>query len=202
MMLLVILAALGGYMFGAVPFGLVLAHKFGLGDIRSIGSGNIGATNVLRTGHKTAAALTLALDSGKGAVVVLLLRFIDADALSLAVGGGFCVLGHCYPIWLGMRGGKGVATGLGVFLAFNPLAGIIICGVWLTVAVLLRYSSLAALVAYLAAPFIFARVFHDPQPIIITAGLLALLILWRHRANIVRLFTGNETRIKIFWRKS
>ena len=201
-MLLIILAALGGYVIGAIPFGLVLTHKFGLGDIRGIGSGNIGATNVLRTGHKTAAALTLVLDSGKGALVVLLLRFIGADALVLAVGGGFCVLGHCYPMWLEFRGGKGVATGLGVFLAFNAGAGIIICGVWLMVAVLLRYSSLAALVAYLAAPFIFARVFHDPQSFTITAGLLALLILWRHRANIVRLFTGNETRIKIFWRKS
>ena len=201
-MLLLVLAALGGYMVGAIPFGLVLAHKFGLGDIRGIGSGNIGATNVLRTGHKTAAALTLVLDSGKGALVVLLLRFIGADALVLAVGGGFCVLGHCYPMWLEFRGGKGVATGLGVFLAFNPLAGIIICGVWLMVAVLLRYSSLAALAAYLAAPLIFARVFHDPQSITITAALLALLILWRHRANIVRLFAGSETRINIFWRKS
>ena len=201
-MLLLVLAALGGYMVGAIPFGLVLAHKFGLGDIRGIGSGNIGATNVLRTGHKTAAALTLVLDSGKGALVVLLLRFIGADALVLAVGGGFCVLGHCYPMWLEFRGGKGVATGLGVFLAFNPLAGIIICGIWLMVAVLLRYSSLAALAAYLAAPLIFARVFHDPQSFTITAALLALLILWRHRANIVRLFAGSETRINIFWRKS
>ena len=201
-MILLVLAALGGYMVGTIPFGLVLAHRFGLGDIRGIGSGNIGATNVLRTGHKTAAALTLALDSCKGAVVVLLLRFIDADALSLAVGGGFCVLGHCYPIWLGLRGGKGVATGLGVFLAFNLWTGLIICGVWLLVALLFRYSSLAALISYLSAPLIFWVVFDAPQPITITAMLMAMLILWRHRANIARLFTGSEARINIFWRKS
>lgn len=201
-MLLLVLAALGGYVIGAIPFGLVLTHKFGLGDIRGIGSGNIGATNVLRTGHKTAAALTLVLDSGKGALVVLLLRFIGADALALAIGGGFCVLGHCYPMWLEFRGGKGVATGLGVFLTFNIFAGLAICGVWLLAALLFRYSSLAALLSYLAAPLIFALVFDAPQPIIITAILLALLIFWRHRANIVRLFAGSEARINIPWRKS
>jgi glycerol-3-phosphate acyltransferase PlsY len=185
------------YLVGAIPFGLVIARLFGLGDIRQIGSGNIGATNVLRTGNKIAAALTLLLDSGKGLLVVIIARYLSGDEMSIAIAGLFSIVGHCYPVWLGFRGGKGVATGLGVFLGFDPLIGVIICLVWLAVALLFRFSSLAAMISYISAPFLFA--FISPAPLsvamMISAGLMAILAVWRHRGNILRLLSGTEPRI-------
>jgi glycerol-3-phosphate acyltransferase PlsY len=170
---------------------------FGLGDIRQIGSGNIGATNVLRTGNKIAAALTLLLDSGKGLLVVIIARYLSEDEYSVAIAGLFSIVGHCYPVWLGFRGGKGVATGLGVFLGFDPLIGAMICLIWLAVAFIFRFSSLAAMISYISAPLLFALVSPAPLPVImvISAGLMSILAVWRHRSNIMRLLSGAEPRI-------
>jgi glycerol-3-phosphate acyltransferase PlsY len=136
--IVLMLYGLAAYLIGAIPFGLVIAKLFGLGDIRNIGSGNIGATNVLRTGNKIAAALTLLLDSGKGLFVVMIARYLNGDGNVIAITGLLSIVGHCYPIWLGFRGGKGVATGLGVFLGFHPLVGAMVCLVWLVTAFLFR----------------------------------------------------------------
>lgn len=186
------LAAILGYLLGSVPFGLLMARLFGLGDIRKIGSGNIGATNVLRTGNRLAAFLTLILDSGKGAAAVLIARAIAAeDAAQIAAFAAF--LGHCYPVWLGFRGGKGVATFLGTLLALDPLTGLAACATWLAVALLFRISSLAALLAAALSP-VWAVLLGRPEITLLTA-LLAALIWWRHRANIARLLRGAEPRI-------
>ncbi len=185
------------YLVGAIPFGLVMSRLFGLGDIRQIGSGNIGATNVLRTGNKIAAALTLLLDSGKGLLVVIIARYLSEDEYSVAIAGLFSIVGHCYPVWLGFRGGKGVATGLGVFLGFDPLIGALICLIWLAVAFIFRFSSLAAMISYISAPLLFALISPAPLPVImvISAGLMSILAVWRHRSNIMRLLSGAEPRI-------
>jgi glycerol-3-phosphate acyltransferase PlsY len=185
------------YLVGAIPFGLVMSRLFGLGDIRQIGSGNIGATNVLRTGNKIAAALTLLLDSGKGLLVVIIARYLSEDEYSVAIAGLFSIVGHCYPVWLGFRGGKGVATGLGVFLGFDPLIGALICLIWLAVAFIFRFSSLAAMISYISAPLLFALVSPAPLPVImvISAGSMSILAVWRHRSNIMRLLSGAEPRI-------
>src|ERR1700761_2970323 len=146
----ILLALIGGYALGSIPFGLVLTRLAGLGDIRKIGSGNIGATNVLRTGNKPLALAVLLLDSGKGAVAVLLAaRFGENSALAAGLG---AVLGHLYPVWLGFKGGKGVATTLGTLLALSWPVGLIACAVWLAMALIFRISSLAALTAMAAAP--------------------------------------------------
>src|SRR5271156_748841 len=182
-----------GYLFGSVPFGLLLTRLAGLGDLRRIGSGNIGATNVLRTGNKGLAALTLLLDGGKGAASVLLARGLAPDGLGadLAVlAGAAAVLGHLFPVWLGFRGGKGMATGLGVWLALAWPVGLAACATWLAVATLTRYSSLASPVAIGAAP-LYALLLADAE----RAGLgvlLAVLIILRHHTNIRRLVTGRE----------
>ena len=141
-----------GYLLGSIPFGLVLSRLAGYGDIRKIGSGNIGATNVLRTGNKLLAALTLILDSGKGAFAVLIAQQFGSDAAVLAGAGS--MLGHTFPIWLGFKGGKGVATALGVLLAISWPVGLIACATWLLVAAVLRYSSLSALVALGISPVV------------------------------------------------
>mgnify|MGYP000247545230 CR=1 FL=1 len=141
-----ILAAALGYLLGSVPFGVVITRALGLGDLRKIGSGNIGATNVLRTGHKGAALATLLLDSGKGAIAVLLARWLGGEGAAL-VAGAAAFLGHLFPVWLGFKGGKGVATFLGVMLALAWPVGIAACLTWLGVALTMRISSLAALVA-------------------------------------------------------
>ncbi len=186
------LVALASYLLGSVPFGMVLARLMGLGNLRDIGSGNIGATNVLRTGNKLAAFLTLLFDAGKGALAVLLAtRWIGADAAQLA--GLFAFLGHLFPVWLRFKGGKGVATFLGLLLAVNFWAGLAACMTWLVVAVLFRFSSLAALVAAAAAP-IWLVVFDQPA----ASGLaivLAILIWVRHGENIGRLISGRESKI-------
>ena len=184
--------AVVGYLLGSIPFGILIARVMGLGNLRSIGSGNIGATNVLRTGNKKAAFLTLVFDGGKGAVAVLIAqRFANADAVQIAAFAAF--LGHCFPVWLGFKGGKGVATFLGVLLALVWPIGIACCGTWLAVAVVLRISSLSALVAA-ASSILWAVVFGVPQFVILFAA-LAVLIFYRHSANIARLIAGTEPRI-------
>ena len=179
------------YLIGALPMGLIVARLFKLGDLRRIGSGNIGATNVLRTGNKAAAALTLLLDGGKGAVAVVIAQRFGPDMAVIAAGA--VVVGHIAPVWLLFKGGKGVATTLGVLLAIAWPVGLIACGLWLAVAGLLRYSSLAALIAICAAPG-FALVFDMPQ-IAWLAGFLAVIVTLRHGGNIVRLARGREPRI-------
>ncbi len=195
-------AALIGYLIGSIPFGLVLTRLAGLGDIRNIGSGNIGTTNVLRTGSKKLALATLLLDGGKGAVVVILANiFFTQDYAVLA--GGAAFLGHLFPIWLKFKGGKGVATFIGVMLAISWPAGILVALTWILIAVVFRISSLSALVAaamgpvYLyglsKAPFM-DTYFGDLQRIEL-AIFMAVLIYIRHHENIRRLLTGKEPRI-------
>lgn len=189
---LLAVTAVLAYLLGSVPFGLVMARLFGLGDIRAIGSGNIGATNVLRTGNKPAAALTLVLDAGKGGIAVLLARALLAEDAA-QVAGFAAFLGHCFPVYLGFRGGKGVATFLGTLLALFWPAGLAACLTWLLVAAALRISSLSALVAAALAP-VWISVLGMPQAGLVTA-LLAALIFLRHDANIKRLLKGEEPRI-------
>jgi glycerol-3-phosphate acyltransferase PlsY len=190
------LAALGGYLLGAVPFGLLLTRLAGLGDIRSIGSGNIGATNVLRTGNKKLAAATLILDGGKGAVAVLLAGLWSNEAALIAAAGA--MLGHSFPVWLGFHGGKGVATALGILLAAAWPVGIAACLTWLVVAYAFRISSLSALVAIGASP-LYGWVLVGPQ-LALAALAIAILVTVRHHANITRLLKGEEPRFS-FGRK-
>jgi glycerol-3-phosphate acyltransferase PlsY len=180
-----------GYLLGSIPFGLVLTRLAGLGDVRAIGSGNIGATNVLRTGKKGLAALTLLLDGGKGAAAYLLGAMYGPDMAVLAGGGAF--IGHLFPIWLRFRGGKGMATFLGVMLAANWPAGVLCCLTWLAVAAVLRYSSLATLVAALAGPG-YAYWLGNWQ-IMELAAFMTVLVFIRHHQNIRRLLSGSEPRI-------
>lgn len=219
-----ILFALLGYLAGSIPFGLLLTRAAGLGDIRSIGSGNIGATNVLRTGNKKLALATLLLDGAKGAVAVLIAWSLAAaivdchticasclshpglDAppsdcvrlhlvpLDVLITGMFAVLGHVFPVWLGFRGGKGVATTLGVLLAWSWPVGAIACLAWLLMAAVFRYSSLAALTALLVAPVAAVFVARDGH-LALAAALVAVLVWYRHRANIRRLLAGEEPKI-------
>ncbi len=194
----IILAALGGYLLGSIPFGLVLARAAGLGDIRQIGSGNIGATNVLRTGRKDLALATLLLDAGKAGLALLLARWLASGQpwqteIEL-VAGAAAFVGHCYPVWLGFKGGKGVATFFGVLFAGVWPLGILAGVAWLAVATMFGYSSLAALAAAAIAPIAAVIAGFEVSQIAFTA-LLAGLIFWRHRANIARLRTGTEPRI-------
>jgi glycerol-3-phosphate acyltransferase PlsY len=186
------LGALIAYLLGSVPFGLLLTKAAGLGDIRKMGSGNIGATNVLRTGRKGLAAATLLLDGGKGIAAVWLgFRFGGPDMAAIAA---LCaVLGHVFPVWLGFKGGKGVATAFGVLLGLSWPAGLAACLTWLAVAALFRYSSLAALAALLAAPF-YAWHLGTPQQAQVMALVFALS-LWTHRENVRRLLKGEESKI-------
>lgn len=189
---LLALTALLAYLLGSVPFGLVMARVFGLGDIRAIGSGNIGATNVLRTGNRLAAFLTLIGDAGKGGIAVLLARALLAeDAAQLA--GLFAFLGHCFPVFLGFKGGKGVATFLGTLLALFWPAGIAACLTWAVTAAITRISSLSALVAAVLAP-VWISLLGMPQAALVTA-LLTVLVVIRHKTNIGRLMRGEEPRI-------
>nr|WP_210730642.1 glycerol-3-phosphate 1-O-acyltransferase PlsY [Roseibacterium persicicum] len=186
------LTALAAYLLGSVPFGIVMARLFGLGDLRKIGSGNIGATNVLRTGNKLAAFLTLVLDAGKGGIAVLVARAtLGEDAAQVA---GFAAfLGHCYPVFLGFRGGKGVATFLGTLLALAWPVGLAACATWAAVAAVTRISSLSALVAAALSP-VWAFLLGRGDAVLLLV-LLAVLILLRHEANIRRLVAGTEPRI-------
>ena len=185
------LSAVVGYVLGSIPFGLLLTRMTGKGDIRDIGSGNIGATNVLRTGSKGLAALTLLLDGGKGAVAALVMGQWGSDYALLA--GLFAVVGHDFPVWLRFQGGKGVATTVGVLLALAWPVGLISCGVWLATALVFRTSSLAALVALAASPFLMVWLADGNRAVI--AALLALLAFGRHHANIRRLLKGEEPKI-------
>lgn len=187
-----VLWAVFGYLLGSIPFGLVIARALGLGDLRAIGSGNIGATNVLRTGNKPAALATLLMDSGKGAIAVLIARHFGGDGAAMLAGGA-AFLGHCFPVWLGFRGGKGVATFLGTLLALYWPLGLCACGVWLLTAVVARISSLSALLAAALSP-VFAWAMGRGD--LITVSLfMAALIFVRHRPNIARLLEGTEPRI-------
>lgn len=186
------LGLIGGYLFGSIPFGLVLCLMAGYGDIRKIGSGNIGATNVLRTGNKGLAVATLILDSIKGAIAVLLAAyFFDKHAMFGAALGA--VLGHNFPVWLNFKGGKGVATTLGTFLALSWPVGLACCAAWLVSALISRISSLSALVALALAP-IFAVTIGDPKQLHLI-GVIALLGWIRHKDNITRLLAGKEPKI-------
>ena len=182
---------LGGYLLGSVPFGVIITRLGGAGDLRSIGSGNIGATNVLRTGRKGLAAATLLLDGGKGAVAVLIAEAFAPGMGPIAAVGAF--LGHLFPVWLRFHGGKGVATFLGLALALYWPCGVMALAAWLLGAVVSRYSSVGAFSAVLATPVAAAFFFRADLALLFLA--FALVVLWRHRDNIGRLLDGTETRI-------
>jgi len=181
-----------GYVLGSIPFGLLLTSAAGLGDVRQIGSGSIGATNVLRTGNKGLAAATVLLDGGKGVIAVLLGGWL-AGRDGVLFGGIAAVAGHCFPIWLGFRGGKGVATSYGVLIAASWPVGLCAGAVWLVVAALARISSLSALVSFAAAPII-AALLADAAVVKLTL-VIAVLVFVRHHQNIRRLLAGSEPRI-------
>jgi glycerol-3-phosphate acyltransferase PlsY len=195
-----IAVAVGGYLLGSVPFGVLITRGAGVGDVRKIGSGNIGATNVLRTGRKDLALATLLLDGGKGAAAVLLVRLcfpdmIDDEKARLeAIAGGAAFLGHLYPVWLKFKGGKGVATFFGTLLAAAWPIGLLAAATWISMAFLFRISSLAALTAAALSPF-FALATDSPHAILLLCVFMAVLIFIRHRENIGRLLKGQEPKI-------
>jgi acyl phosphate:glycerol-3-phosphate acyltransferase len=189
---LTIVFSLFGYLLGSIPFGLLLTKVAGAGDIRGIGSGNIGATNVLRTGRKGLAAATLLLDGLKGAVAVMIVRALVGQDIAMLAGLA-AVLGHLFPVWLKFKGGKGVATGLGVLIAASWPIGVAACAVWLIVAAATRLSSLAALAAFASAPC--AALIVQNFSVVKLAFTIAVLVFVRHQANIRRMFAGTEPRI-------
>jgi glycerol-3-phosphate acyltransferase PlsY len=180
------------YLVGSIPFGMVITKIMGLGNLREIGSGNIGATNVLRTGNKFAAFLTLVFDAGKGAVAVLLANYIFGGTAA-QIAGLFAFLGHLYPIWLKFKGGKGVAVFLGILLAINFMAGLATCLTWLVAAIIGRVSSASALVASATAPIWLYLI--DAKSAVLMAIILAILIWAKHHENISRIVKGEEPRI-------
>jgi glycerol-3-phosphate acyltransferase PlsY len=191
----------GGYLMGSIPFGVIATRLGGAGDIRKVGSGNIGATNVLRTGRRDLAAITLIGDGGKGAVAALLAYMLAARAgapaqaqMLAALAGASAFLGHLFPVWLRFRGGKGVATYFGVMLAVAWPVGLLAGATWIAMAILLRFSSLAALTAAVLAPF-FALALQAGRPVLALAVFMAVFIFVRHRENIARLIKGQEPRI-------
>ena len=194
--MLLILLPLGGYLLGSVSSAVLVSKLMGLPDPRQSGSGNPGATNVLRLGNKPAAALTLLGDVLKGVLPVLIAKYLDADTTGIALAGLGAFLGHLFPVFFGFAGGKGVATSLGIFLALNPLIAGSQVALWALMALVFRYSSLAALVTALATPILLSWQMDDP----VLTGLgiiLAALLVFRHRANIVRLVQGNESKIQL-----
>lgn len=190
---MLLLSAVLGYLLGSIPFGILVTRAMGLGDLRSIGSGNIGATNVLRTGNKGAALATLLLDGGKGAVAVLLARWLFGGEDAAQVAGLAAFIGHLYPVWLGFRGGKGVATFLGLFLALDWRVGLLLCATWLVTAVVVRVSSIAALVA--AASVGLWIVWLTDGSLLVLSLVLTVLVYVRHRENLKRLKAGTEPKI-------
>ncbi|MHA6722165.1 glycerol-3-phosphate 1-O-acyltransferase PlsY [Sphingomonas sp. RS2018] len=184
-------ALAAGYLLGSIPFGVLLTRAAGAGDLRTIGSGNIGATNVLRTGRKGLAAATLFLDGFKGWLAVALVAWLLPGQEQLAAAAAF--IGHCYPVWLRFRGGKGVATLMGIALALHWPVGLVYAAVWLSMLALTRVSSLAGISAAIGAP-VAAAVF-DRFDLVVLLLTLALLVIWKHRANIDRLLSGTEPRI-------
>ena len=193
----ILICVVVGYLCGSIPFGLILTKMAGGGDIRTIGSGNIGATNVLRTGRKSLAAATLILDAAKGAfsifiVSLFLSKAVLADAY-LGLAGVSAVIGHCYPVWLKFSGGKGVATGLAVITMLSPISGILFIATWILIAYIMKYSSLAALTAF-ASSSISALILENNE-ISIAIIFITLLTFFRHTENIKRLLSGEESRI-------
>ena len=194
--MLLILLPLGGYFLGSVSSAVLVSKLMGLPDPRQSGSGNPGATNVLRLGNKPAAALTLLGDVLKGVLPVLIAKYLDADTTGIALAGLGAFLGHLFPVFFGFAGGKGVATSLGIFLALNPLIAGSQVAVWALMALVFRYSSLAALVTALATPILLFWQMDDP--VLTGFGIiLAALLVFRHRANIARLVQGNESKIQL-----
>lgn len=191
---LALIAFFGAYLSGSVPYGLILTKLAGMGDIRQSGSGNIGATNVLRVGGKKLAILTLLLDALKGAVPVLVAKQFHMDYAVLAAFGA--LIGHLFPVWLKFKGGKGVAVAVGVIFALSPLLGLSLVAVWLAVAIISKYSSLSALVACGLAPFLAGMITRDAQ-ITATVFALALIIIIKHHENIRRLINGTESKINL-----
>jgi glycerol-3-phosphate acyltransferase PlsY len=186
-----LLALAGGYLLGSIPFAYLVTQAFGLGDIRQVGSGNVGTTNVLRTGNKLATALTLIGDVGKGVVAVLIAKqYGDVPAMAAALG---AFAGHCFPVWLNFKGGKGIATCLGILAALSWPVALLAFGTWLVTTAIGRISSLSALVAAVASPVYMA--FFGPWPYTVGAAILAALIFVTHRENIARLMKGEEPRI-------
>ena len=179
------------YLLGSIPFGILVSKVFGLGNLRDIGSGNIGATNVLRTGNKLAALITLILDSLKGVLVVVVARFISEDAAITA--SIFVIIGHIYPVWLRFSGGKGVATFIGAILALSFVTGLLVCFIWIIIALVFRYSSLSAIVSSASAP-IGVFLFYDNEALVVTL-FMTVLIWYRHKDNIRRLIDGSEAKI-------
>lgn len=184
-------AILLGYLLGSIPFGVLLTRWSGAGDLRQIGSGNIGATNVLRTGRKGLAAATLLLDLAKGAAAVLLAGWLLPGTAVLAGMGAF--LGHCYPVWLRFKGGKGVATLMGIVVALHWPSGLVYAAVWLGLLGALRISSLAGMTAAISAPV--SAAFWGRIDLVLLLLALAMIVLWKHRENIERLLNGTEPRI-------
>jgi glycerol-3-phosphate acyltransferase PlsY len=199
------LFAVGGYLLGSIPFGVILTRAAGAGDVRQIGSGNIGATNVLRTGRKDLAFATLILDAGKGAAALLIARAMmggsgHAAETAGAIAGGAAFLGHLFPVWLKFKGGKGVATFFGLLLAAAWPLGLLAGATWILIAVVFRVSSLSALVASAVSPVyavlpIAALGVPAPRPVLLLAAFTAVLIWVRHHENLVRLLSGTEPRI-------
>ncbi|WDR03396.1 glycerol-3-phosphate 1-O-acyltransferase PlsY [Devosia algicola] len=187
-----IIAAVIGYLCGSIPFGLLLTRAAGLGDIRSIGSGNIGATNVLRTGNRWIAFFTLVFDASKAALPVLFAQYYWGDQAAMLAGIG-AFLGHCFPVWLNFKGGKGVSCFIGILLALSWPVALIFCAVWLVIAFAQKMSSLAALTAAATAP-VFAYVVND-EWLAATAGVLAVILFIQHRTNLARLLRGTEPKI-------
>lgn len=179
------------YLLGSIPFGILVSKVFGLGNLRDIGSGNIGATNVLRTGNKLAALITLILDGLKGVLVVFVARFISEDAAITA--SIFVIIGHIYPVWLRFSGGKGVATFIGAILALSFVTGLLVCFIWIIIALVFRYSSLSAIVSSASAP-IGIFLFYDNEALVVTL-FMTVLIWYRHKDNIRRLMDGSEAKI-------
>lgn len=194
------LVAVAGYLLGSIPFGVIITRLGGVGDVRAIGSGNIGATNVLRTGRKDLALATLVLDAGKGAVALLLARWLFGSEAAGAIAGASAFIGHLFPVWLGFKGGKGVATFFGLLIAALWPLGLMAGAIWILTAFLFRISSLSALTAAAAAPLLALLPLAmlglpASTPIILLAVFTALLIYVRHAANIARLLKGTEPRI-------
>ncbi|HXF90914.1 MAG TPA: glycerol-3-phosphate 1-O-acyltransferase PlsY [Candidatus Nitrosotenuis sp.] len=181
------------YLLGSIPFGLLFVKMAGRGDIRNIGSGNIGTTNVLRTGSKWLALATLFADFFKGMIPLVIIKWVGAPVLDQVWVAGAAVIGHVFPIWLRFKGGKGVATALGTFIGIMPILGVAVAGIWVALAVLTRISSLSALVAFLSGPLL-AYLLAAPDAIIGYCMGISLLIIWTHRSNIRRLSGGEEKR--------
>ncbi|EJC78866.1 acyl-phosphate glycerol 3-phosphate acyltransferase [Rhizobium leguminosarum bv. trifolii WSM2297] len=185
-------AAVIGYLFGSIPFGLILTRAAGLGDVRSIGSGNIGATNVLRTGNRKLAAATLLLDALKASAAAWVVGYVFGEEAAI-IAGFFAFIGHLFPVWIGFKGGKGVATYIGTLLGVAPIMVVLFAAVWLAVAFTTRYSSLSALVAMLVIPV--ALWILGNEKVAAVMAIMTLISYWKHRANISRLMGGTESKI-------